>query len=119
MPNDKSATISGFLVGTIWMPAAECYKPFRHDIGRHSARWSDASGATLRDHLLNITNDGDFRNCHIARGEITITRWLKGRRCSRTIPIERFKFSADIADMLHPEGQDWCEPCPEDWEEAA
>jgi len=30
--------ISGYLVGPIWMPAVECYKPLRYDATREQAR---------------------------------------------------------------------------------
>lgn len=96
-----SIEISGFVVGEIWWPVgAECFKPFRHDVVAYARR---CDGATLRDHILEITRDGDFQGCTIAQGEITITLHRPNRRRSRTWPLDRFP---SVSDCLH-EDPDW------------
>jgi hypothetical protein len=90
----ESVTISGYLVGQIWMPAAECYKPFTYDVQREQAR--TIGKMTLRDHALRATNDGDFQGCDIAEGVLSVT--IRNGRYKRTrhFSLEQF---ASIEDM--------------------
>lgn len=108
-------TIRGYLVGTIWMPAAECYKNVsytfvRNECERRSA-WQDAH-ETLRDALLQITNDGDFQSCAVADGVLTVTRQDgsggRKRSYSRCFPLDRFD---SVSDMIRA---DWVGPDMED-----
>ena len=95
-------TISGFLVGPIWWPSgSECFKPFRHDVADKESRWSDKG--TLRDHILAITQDGDFQNCAIAQGEIVATRTNGRRTVTRSFPLDQFP---SVRDCLHKD-PDW------------
>jgi len=48
--SDVQFTISGYLVGDIWMPATECYKDLHYDLTREDARFTEPG--TLRDHVL-------------------------------------------------------------------
>lgn len=92
-------TISGYLVGTIWMPAAECYKPLTYDVLREARRYTEPDSVTLRDHVLSATNDGDFQSCAIADGEllVTIARHEGNKRYTRTraFPLAMFPSIAD------------------------
>ena len=94
--------ISGFLVGPIWWPAgAECFKPFRYDVTAEDTGLSEPG--TLRDHVLRITNDGDFQFCALAQAELTITLYKPSLSRSRSWPLEHFP---SIADCLHGD-PDW------------
>lgn len=99
-----SITIEGFLVGNIWMPAAECFKHLTFDVDSHRSRCvsSDGSRYTLRDAMLEATRDGDFQSCVVAAGtlRIEVTTITEGRRVSRSRswPLDRFP---SIRDMLH------------------
>jgi hypothetical protein len=102
-------SLRGFIVGTIWMPAVECYKPLNYSITREQARWSDPG--TLREHVLAATNDGDFQSATLAHGKIVIERRTGNRRVIRAFPLSHFP---SVADCLHPEGDDWCPQDNED-----
>jgi hypothetical protein len=107
MQSNLEFSIRGFIVGTIWMPSVECYKPLNYDLTREDARFTEPG--TLRDHVLRATNDGDFQSCSIAHGELIARRTIRkdGRvvTVTRTWPLAKFP---SIADCLHPEGDDWC-----------
>lgn len=107
------ATITGYLVGPLWQPGCEAWKPLSYDLTRRNAQYSDGK-APLRDHLCNIINDGDFQSCSIAQGvvEITAQSVKNGKRyiIVKTFPLERFK---DAADIIHDD-QDWFPSCPDD-----
>lgn len=72
----REFSITGYVVGTIWMPAAECYKfvdyHFVRDEADKSSPWVDVHD-NLRDAMLHITNDGDFQSCALADGLLTVT----------------------------------------------
>lgn len=103
--------LRGYLVGNIWMPNAECFKPLDYSITREAIRMEDA---TLRDHVLAATNDGDFQSCVIAAGELVATR--REHRDGRTVTVER-RWSLDcfksILDCLHSD-PDWLPPFYDD-----
>lgn len=96
-------TISGYVVGPIWWPCGqECYKPFRYDLSREDARFTEPG--TLRDHVLRITNDGDFQGCEIADGILTATTHRPNRKKSRNFDLTIFPSIADCVKT------DWCGP---------
>jgi|GEM_PF-2548864 len=99
-------TIRGYVVGALWMPGAEAFKPFTYDLTREEQRWS--APGTLRDHVCDITNDGDFQSCDIAEGElvttITVARGARVYTRTRVTPLER---CASVADMVRT---DWPGP---------
>ena len=107
--------IDGYLVGKIWMPATECYKPLDYTFVRKEnerrSPWQDAH-ETLRDALLQITNDGDFQSCGVADGMLTVTRQDgsggRKRSYSRCFPLDSFP---SISDMICA---DWAGPNCED-----
>lgn len=106
-------TISGYIVGKIWMPATECWKDLNYTFVRHENErknpWQDAQ-ETLRDAMLHVTNDGDFQSCSVSHGVLTVTR----RECSagrqvtfeRMFPLDHFP---SVADMVRTdwEGPDY------------
>ena len=100
--------LTGYLVGDIWMPQAECYRPLSYNLTRESARFT--SPGTLRDHVLAATSDGDFRSAQIADGylvceRVYTTRGSNGRVTrTRAWPLSRFP---SIADCIK---EDWCGP---------
>ena len=103
-------SIHGFLVGHIWMPAAECYKPLAYDITAEDERFSES--LTLREHVLRATNDGDFQSGAIADGYIkaTVTK-LQGAsvvKRTRCFPLNRFPSIEDCRkdDWEGPMGED-------------
>ncbi len=107
-----SLSITGYLVGNIWMPNAECFKDLNYNVTREQARTTGKM--TLRDHVLRATADGDFRSCAIAQGELIVTKYL--RRNDRTIcetraiPLSRFP---SISDCLHDDPE-WTPDYPEE-----
>lgn len=107
--------ITGYLVGHIWWPQAECFKSFQYNLTREAGRYT--STASLRDHLLAITRDGDFQSCAIAQGEIVIRRTRADPtkpghtiRVTRILPLED---CANVADLLH-DNPDWAPSFDED-----
>ncbi len=64
----RHVTISGTYGGPIWMPMAVCSKYFKVSSQDYSA------GDTLRDIVLRLTGDGDFRSAVIADATVTFTR---------------------------------------------
>jgi hypothetical protein len=103
-------TITGYLVGDIWMPAIECWKRLDYDLTREEARFTEPG--TLRDHILAATNDSDFQSCSIAHGELTVTRTTvsldnhtrRTKRVTRSWPLEHFP---SIRDCLHNDPDWW------------
>ena len=101
-----SISLSGYLVGPIWWPSEECYKRFDYNLTDEESRWSEPG--TLRDHVLAITNDGDFQHCEIADGILEITTYKTNRRRSRIFDLSMFP---SIADCIK---SDWCGPSFDD-----
>lgn len=90
----ESITIYATLRGDIWMPYMECTKEtvtkFTPKGIAFSRKW-----AGLRDALLHITNDGDFRDCKIDWGCMVI-RWYDGKYyLERQVEIPRCKLTED------------------------
>jgi hypothetical protein len=91
--NAKRIVLSGRIVGSIWMPAAECEKDFRLELERIPR---DSGTRTypgiaprsmeitcLRDALLHITNDGDFQSASIAEAWLEVTVYKGNKRITR------------------------------------
>ena len=101
-----SHSIRGYLVGQIWMPAVECFKPLSHDCDAYERRCSEP--CTLRDHMLAATHDGDFQSCEAGDAyletTLTITKGGRTYRRKRHTPLEAFP---SIADMVR---KDWFPP---------
>ena len=102
--------IRGYLVGEIWMPCTEAWKPLAYDLTSEDSRFT--SPGTLRDHVLRATNDGDFRGADIADGVlITVATIRKGERLyrrERITPLDRCK---SVSDMVRA---DWDGPTYDD-----
>jgi hypothetical protein len=114
MQTETRMTIRGYLVGAIWMPNTECYKPLAYDLTREDARFTEPG--TLRDHVLAATNDGDFQSCAIADGFLIVERVRHTStgyvKRSRTFELSRFP---SVSDCLRP---DWDGPSdPESWDD--
>ena len=94
MTRQTQITINGYVVGEIWQPGCgECYKPFSYDVA-----WEDrllSEPGTLRDHVLRITNDGDFQHCRIADGYLEATIYKPNRSRSRIFDLSTFKSVLD------------------------
>ena len=110
-----SIEITGYLVGPIWWPAGlECYKHFTYDLTCEDQRLCGRDGkhepGTLRDHILRITQDGDFQSCEIADAALCITVYKTNRHRSRLFDLELFP---SIADCVKTDwhGPDCEEPC--------
>lgn len=108
--------IKGYLVGNIWMPQTECYKPLDYDLTREDARFSDSDGkkrvGSLWDHCSRACNDGDFQFCAIADGVLETTASIKrgGKIYTRRVYRELAQFPS-ITDLIK---QDWNGPICED-----
>ena len=61
----RYATLSGTIVGRLWMPGAVASKHVSARIERNSADTFTHGGPypTLRDAMLALTTDGDFQSC--------------------------------------------------------
>ena len=103
-------SISGFLVGDIWMPATECYKPLHYSLTDRAHHYPD--GGTLRDHVLRVCQDGDFQSASIADGELIVTVHRHDDRGTyrrtRRFPLSKFP---SVADCVRT---DWDGPVWED-----
>jgi hypothetical protein len=103
---DMQITLTGYLVGKIWMPARECWKHLSYDLTREDARFTEPG--TLRDHVLAATRDGDFQSCSIAEGylHVQITKIqqtgtaLKTYRRTRSFPLTMFP---SVKDCINTE----------------
>jgi hypothetical protein len=101
-------TVTGYVVGPIWWPVGEeCYKHFSYNLTCEDERFTEP--ATLREHVLSITNDGDFQYSEIADGFLTATIRKPGRARSRNFPLDMFP---SIKDCIK---DDWCGPSGEDY----
>lgn len=65
--------IKGAIGGPIWQPGFVCSKTFSV-CNREYPFKSVTRLLTLRDMVLHITNDGDFRDCMIADAQVIFTR---------------------------------------------
>lgn len=72
-PTYESITLTGTIVGRIWMPGIICRKEFRltftPDDRLFTTRWTG-----LRDALLEATRDGDFQACGLEEAALIIKR---------------------------------------------
>lgn len=93
VPPVKRIRLYGEVVGHIWMPHEECRKDFSVTLERiprnATTRTAYAHGwpmeiSTLRDALLHITNDGDFRSCSIEWAVLEVTIDEGNKRITRT-----------------------------------
>jgi hypothetical protein len=86
MRTKTEITLTGELAGTIWMPAVECSKEFHLELKRISRKSSTRTYpgiaprsmeiTCLRDALLHLTNDGDFRSCAITWARLEISHYF-------------------------------------------
>ena len=93
-------TISDILRGYIWMPNTECTKNVSEEYAHESApfrlEWDG-----LRDALVRLTNDGDFRSCALDECWLTVTRTnALGARRVRTWNVRP---EGENADCFNPE----------------
>jgi hypothetical protein len=97
-------TITGFLVGDIWMPCTEAWREVRWDATAYEARCVDSRypdepvRLTLREHVdaLVTHEGGDFRGCDLADGWLTIERRNGASRHVRDFPLAMFPSIADM-----------------------
>ena len=91
-------TLYGEIAGTIWMPAVECTKEFHLELVRipRTSRIRTYPGimprsmeiTCLRDALLHVTNDGDFRSCSINWARLEVSHYFGDEaRCTRTVKV--------------------------------
>ena len=104
--------ISGYLVGTIWMPRVECWKDVNFIFQReHTTEPFKRVCDDLRDAMLQITNDGDFQSCAVAGGILRVIN-VRQRGQGRVIrekvyDLARFPSVADMVrvDWEGPNGE--------------
>jgi hypothetical protein len=91
-------TLYGEIAGTIWMPAVECSKEFHLElirIPRTSGTRTYPGIAPrsmeitcLRDALLRLINDGDFRSCSIVWAKLQVLHTFGDEsRGTRTVKV--------------------------------
>lgn len=102
-------TLEGYLVGPIWA-GCEAHKPFAYNVALEDKLFLQPG--SLRDHLLRVTNDGDFVSCEVADASLVtkaiITKGSRRYVRERVTPLERCK---SVADMVRV---DWEGPSFED-----
>lgn len=101
MRKETTFVIRGFLVGYIWQPGAECWKDLAFRFEHDKAGITKSAGYnSLRDALCAATNDGDFRTCAVAQGELVIhrTTYTATSRTirSRAFPLSMFRGIEDL-----------------------
>lgn len=85
MKTERTYTLTGDLVGKIWMPAVTCAKPVSYRFSRvpKTQRFVTLSEcATLQEALDRVTNDGDFQSAVLVNAAVTVED-RKGSRLSR------------------------------------
>ena len=95
------------------MPAIVCGKPFKASDAQYpftSTINQDRHGdrPTLRDMVLHVTNDGDFKSCSIADGTVEFRRVRtlpNGERLTRTRTMDIRSFPS-VADCVVEEDSD-------------
>lgn len=113
-------TLSGEIVGTIWMPAVECTKEFHLELTRIPRKSSTRTYpgiaprsmeiTCLRDALLRLTNDGDFQFCAINWAMLEVSHYLgdetRGTRTvrvrTRVLELRGQGENADCFAQVHP-----------------
>jgi hypothetical protein len=91
-------TLYGEIAGSIWMPAVECTKEFHLELVRiprasHIRTYPGIMPRSmeitcLRDALLHITNDGDFRSSSIAWARLEVSHTFGGDTAgTRTVQV--------------------------------
>jgi hypothetical protein len=105
-------SIRGYLVGALWWPiGAEAWKSVDYDLTAEDRRFGEPQ--PIREHVLQVTNDGDFAGgCEVANGELittaTITRGARVYQRTRVTLLERFQSVADLILL------DWAGPTSDD-----
>ncbi len=92
VPPVKRIRLYGEVSGKIWMPYETCSKSFDVQLERiprdATTRTAYSHGwpmeiSTLRDALLHLTNDGDFRSCSIEWAVLEVTIDTGNKRVTR------------------------------------
>lgn len=102
MKTNRQYILRADLVGHIWMPNVFAAKPveyrFRRPENPESPFRKRDEHDTLRDALLAVTNDGDFRSCALANATIEVQDNRRGGRKSRWMPLTGLldKANADL-----------------------
>jgi hypothetical protein len=102
----------GLLFGSIWMPNIECTKPilrrYNMPVERNASMlgFSDYRGS-IRDTLIDLTNDGDFQNAKVADLTMFVTRYNPETHTKR-VRSWTIRYTPDNADCLvEPESDDY------------
>ena len=91
-------TLYGEIAGTIWMPAVECSKEFHLELIRipRTSTTRTYPGIAprsmeitcLRDALLHLINDGDFRSCSVVWAKLELSHTFGDEsRGTRTVKV--------------------------------
>ena len=99
-------TIIGTMIGAYWWPIGE---PWHKDIAetreyrpREQYQTYRTTTGSLRDFILDLTNDGDSSAACLFDAEtvVVVTRYRGPRKTARTFPITMFPSVADmVADV--------------------
>jgi len=68
-------TLYARIAGDIWMPQTLCWK----DVKLTDFRYSDGSQPSLRDMVLQATNNGDFQSCGLVDAYVLIRHYRRDR----------------------------------------
>jgi hypothetical protein len=96
-------SLVGDLVGPIWQ-GVECTKALNYNLTREDGRF--VQHGTLRDHVLNATNDGDFVHCNVAGALKTVLTIRKGGRVYTRVRWTDLDRCKSVADMVRAEPLD-------------
>jgi hypothetical protein len=87
----------GEIQGEIWMPYETCAKEF-HKVYTPNDRPFSRKWNGLRDALLDITNDGDFRSCSIS--DIFGYAYYNQGKAQIRLPLEINPAAKAISDLF-------------------
>jgi hypothetical protein len=101
MTTTTTVTLRGHIVGPIWMPTTDCWKPVEAD--SESFERSTGERPTARDLALRATEDGDFMHCRLtADSEFEFERVTRSngsvKVLHRRVPVTAFPSIADCVD---------------------
>ena len=93
-----SIRIVGNVCGPIWLPPINCTKKFDRTFYRVPVEQNIRRGNEidcLRDILLKITNDGDFRHCEIEYAVLIIRKQKGNLTIERSWELRGAGYNAD------------------------
>ena len=95
--------LTGQIAGRFWMPCARGWKDFSMTCSRGKAGPFEKEIGTLRDAMLDITNDGDFQDGEIINMTIEVIKTNGNKRTSRWVEYQGKDENKDLISEDYPE----------------